>query len=126
ASSIKITITFGAPSGGDIGRIGGYFVSGSFPSKVVRLFGGMSGIGSTLRRALSCNSPPPFAALLGCLVLFLLLAIVFLLVLFLPFLIGTANPFLDSRGRSIYCRAIATMKSASAPLLWSSSFAAAS
>src|SRR6476620_12794570 len=49
ASSISTMSTFGAPAGGRIGRIGGYFVSGSFASNVVRLFGVTSGIGRTYR-----------------------------------------------------------------------------
>src|SRR5690349_574776 len=48
-SSIRTTSTFGAPVGGRSGTIGGYVVSGSFASYVVRPGSGMSGIGSTCR-----------------------------------------------------------------------------
>ena len=49
-SSIRTTSTFGAPSGGRSGSIGGNAVSGSFASYVVSPTGVMSGIGSTSRR----------------------------------------------------------------------------
>jgi hypothetical protein len=49
ASSISTTSTFGAPAGGRSGLMGGYLVSGSFASNVVRPIGVTSGIGSTLR-----------------------------------------------------------------------------
>src|SRR6476660_8923842 len=39
ASSINTITTFGAPAGGRSMRIGGYFVSGSFASNVVRAIG---------------------------------------------------------------------------------------
>src|SRR5262245_58003918 len=48
-SSIRINSTFGAPAGGRIGTIGGYFVSGSLASYVVRLTAATSGIGRTDR-----------------------------------------------------------------------------
>src|SRR5215813_820867 len=44
-SSMRTTRTFGAPFGGSSGTIGGYVVSGSFASYVVRPAGVMSGIG---------------------------------------------------------------------------------
>src|SRR5437899_5450796 len=44
-----------APVGGRTGRIGGYFVSGSFASNVVRPIGVTSGIGSTWRWTMSCR-----------------------------------------------------------------------
>ena len=50
-SSIRTSRTFGAPSGGRSGTIGGYVVSGSFASYVVRPGAGMSGIGQDLALA---------------------------------------------------------------------------
>ena len=51
-SSNKITRTFGAPSGGRRGSMGGYDVSGSFASNVVSPGFGMSGMGKTVRGVL--------------------------------------------------------------------------
>ena len=48
-SSRSTTSTFGAPAGGISGSIGGYAVSGSFASYVVRPGAGRSGIGSMER-----------------------------------------------------------------------------
>ena len=48
-SSSRITSTFGAPSGGRSGTIGGYYVSGSVARYVVTATGGRSGIGRTSR-----------------------------------------------------------------------------
>ena len=49
-SSISTIRTFGAPSGGRSGSIGGNDVAGSFASYVVSPTGVLSGIGSTSRR----------------------------------------------------------------------------
>ena len=54
-SSSRMTRTFGAPSGGSKGSIGGKAVSGSFASYVVRPGAGRSGIGKDAR---ACRSGP--------------------------------------------------------------------
>src|SRR5688572_6167183 len=48
-SSSRMTRTFGAPSGGSSGSIGGNAVSASFASYVVSPWGGRSGMGSMVR-----------------------------------------------------------------------------
>ena len=50
-SSISTISTFGAPSGGRSGSIGGNDVAGSFASYVVSPTGVLSGIGRTSRRS---------------------------------------------------------------------------
>ena len=58
-SSSRITSTFGAPSGGRSGSIGGNDVAGSFASYVVTPTGVMSGTGRTSRRSCGLSGIDP-------------------------------------------------------------------
>ena len=60
-SSSRTIRTFGAPSGGSSGSIGGNAVSGSFASKVVSPCAGRSGIGNIVRACRSGESSSEFS-----------------------------------------------------------------